>query len=207
MPSRRVDFWRFWYASVIALWACDFLPGVTGMIWLSLGMVSPVVAVRRLTGPATCRFSSSEAIDQPGAWADRILIGHLLQCPGSPPSFGSHPPMTRLLALPLLVLPASALLAEDWPAWRGPRGDGTSLDKKAPLVFSPEKNVLWKVAIPGKGHSSPIVSGERVFVTTCLEDKGDRPERVLICLDRAKGREQWRRTVLRAKLEAKHGLN
>jgi outer membrane protein assembly factor BamB len=115
--------------------------------------------------------------------------------------------MTRLLTLSLLLLSAPLLLAEDWPGWRGPRGDGTSLDKKAPLVFSPTKNVLWKVEIPGKGHSSPVVHGERVFVTTCLEGKGDRPERVLLCLDRARGKELWRRAVLRAKLEAKHGLN
>lgn len=112
--------------------------------------------------------------------------------------------MSRLLALLLLPLAALPLFAEDWPAWRGPRGDGTSLDKKAPLDFSPKKNVVWKVALPGRGYSSPVVHGDRIFVTTCLEDKG---ERVLLCLDKAKGKEQWRRTVVTAKLEQKHGLN
>src|SRR5262245_30846255 len=99
--------------------------------------------------------------------------------------------MSRL-ALCLLALSVPALHAEVWPSWRGPRGDGTSLDRKAPLVFSPDKNVLWKAEIPGKGHSSPIVQGERVFVTTCIEEK---KERVLLCLDSARGKELWRRTV------------
>ena len=64
--------------------------------------------------------------------------------------------MTRLLAalIPLL-LPATLLFAEDWPGWRGPRGDGSSHDKKAPLDFSPTKNVAWKADLPGVGFTPP----------------------------------------------------
>jgi outer membrane protein assembly factor BamB len=60
------------------------------------------------------------------------------------------------------------------------------------------------VPIPGKGYSSPVVWGERIFVTTCREDRG---ERVLLCLDRRTGRTLWEKVVLIAPLERKHGLN
>src|SRR5688500_8480970 len=90
--------------------------------------------------------------------------------------------------LPALLLPvaglAPAVNAEDWPAWRGPRGDGTSLETDLPTRWSDTENVAWKVAIPGNGHSSPVVLGDRVFLTSALESN---QERVLICLDRRSG--------------------
>jgi outer membrane protein assembly factor BamB len=121
----------------------------------------------------------------------------------------------RLLAafLTASFLTTALCPAEEWPGWRGPRGDGTSLETGAPLKWGPKENVRWKVAIPGIGHSSPIVWGDRVFVTTCIEEeKGARKaertgKRVLICLDRRNGATLWQRTVLTAKLERKHGLN
>lgn len=108
------------------------------------------------------------------------------------------------LALIFLVLSAGCIRAENWPGWRGPRGDGTSHEKGLPLTWSESHNVHWKTPILGKGHSSPIVWGDRVFVTTCLEDKG---ERVLICLDRRDGKILWQRVALTAPLEKKHSLN
>jgi outer membrane protein assembly factor BamB len=113
--------------------------------------------------------------------------------------------MSRLLiALLISLLSVSTLIAEEWPAWRGPRGDGTSHEKGIPRKWARTQNVTWKVEIPGRGYSSPIVHGERIFLTTCIEDKG---ERVLLCLDRTNGKELWRRTILVARLEQKHGLN
>src|SRR5687767_5961852 len=56
--------------------------------------------------------------------------------------------------------------AENWPHWRGPRLDGTSHDKAAPLHWSSESNVIWKTVLPGLGHASPIVVGEKVFTVT-----------------------------------------
>ncbi len=109
-----------------------------------------------------------------------------------------------LSALTLFVLLVGAVRAENWPGWRGPRGDGTSQEKNLPRSWSAADNICWKTPIPGKGHSSPIVWGERVFVTTCLEDKG---ERVLLCLDRRSGSILWQRVVVTAGLEKKHGLN
>jgi outer membrane protein assembly factor BamB len=95
-------------------------------------------------------------------------------------------------------------LAEDWPAWRGPRGDGTSLETHVPIKWSRTDNIAWKTPLPGIGHSSPIVHGDRVFVTSCLIKER---QRVLLCLDRKTGSILWQKVVLTAPLELKHSLN
>ena len=64
--------------------------------------------------------------------------------------------MLWLLCLAIFGLVGSAA-AENWPAWRGPRGDGTSQEQNVPIHWSGEENVAWKVAVPGTGHASPIV--------------------------------------------------
>src|SRR5258708_29643280 len=107
-------------------------------------------------------------------------------------------------AIAWLLLFSCRAAAEDWPGWRGPRGDGTSLESKVPVRWSKSENVHWKAAIPGKGHSSPIIWGERIFVTTCLEKEG---KRLLLCLNRANGKLVWQKEVLLAPLERKHNLN
>lgn len=113
------------------------------------------------------------------------------------------PPRLSCLALLVFLSPLSAN-AEEWPAWRGPRGDGTSRETSVPVRWSPTENIAWKAAIPGIGHSSPVVWGNRVFVTTCLLKE---KQRVLICLDRKTGKQLWQRVVLTSPLEAKHRLN
>jgi outer membrane protein assembly factor BamB len=99
---------------------------------------------------------------------------------------------------------AGSLHAEDWPAWRGPRLDGSSLEKNLPLKWNDTDNVAWRTEIPGIGHSSPIVHGNRVFVTTCLLKEQTR---LLLCIDRKDGKILWQREVLHSALEKKHGLN
>ncbi len=115
-----------------------------------------------------------------------------------------HSQLRNLTGLILLLISSSVALAGDWPGWRGPHGDGTSDETGLPLRWSQTDNVAWKVAIPGKGHSSPIVWGDRIFVTTCREKE---EQRLLLCLDRRNGQVIWERVVLTAKLEPKHGLN
>jgi outer membrane protein assembly factor BamB len=75
--------------------------------------------------------------------------------------------VTTVLAA-TLVLP---LAADDsnWPQWRGPGGQGVSSDAEAPRSWTHDTNVAWKTAIPGRGHSSPVVWGHRVFLTTAIE--------------------------------------
>lgn len=94
--------------------------------------------------------------------------------------------------------------AGEWPAWRGPRGDGIAEETSVPLKWSGTDNVAWKTALPGIGHSSPVVWGERVFVTTCIEKE---LKRVLLCLDRRDGKILWQQVVVTAPLEMKHKLN
>lgn len=93
---------------------------------------------------------------------------------------------------------------ENWPCWRGPQGDGTSDDSGAPVYWSAASNVLWRVAIPGAGHASPVVWENRIFLVTAIAGS---EERVLLCLNRDDGRELWRQTVVRTPLEGKHPLN
>ena len=96
-----------------------------------------------------------------------------------------------LLAVMLFVVSFhSRLNAENWGGWRGPRGDGTSLEIKVPLQWNglSGENITWKVAVPGIGHSSPIVWQEQIFLATCDTKTGAR---LLISLDRQTGKTQW----------------
>ena len=69
--------------------------------------------------------------------------------------------------LPLfLALPLSV---QDWPEFRGPTGQGHSEERGLPLAWSETRNVRWKVAIPGKGWSSPAIQGDRIWLTTATE--------------------------------------
>lgn len=101
-----------------------------------------------------------------------------------------------------LLACASPAGAENWPAWRGPRLDGTSAEKNIPIHWSAQSNVVWKTALPGVGHASPIVWDDRIFTVTAVQE-----ERRLLCLDRESGRIVWEKTVLSSPLEKKHGLN
>ncbi len=93
--------------------------------------------------------------------------------------------------------------AADWPAFRGPAGNGTTQDK-APVVWGPEKNIRWKTPLPGPGNSSPIVSRGRVFLS-CAEDKGRK--RNLYCFDRSNGNKLWAQIVEFPVVEPTHHSN
>jgi outer membrane protein assembly factor BamB len=105
-----------------------------------------------------------------------------------------------------LTIGSAAAETENWSGWRGPRGDGSSLETNVPTEWdgASGQNIAWKTPIPGTGHSSPIVWGDRVFVVSCLSDT---QERVLLALDRKSGKLLWCTTVLNAPLENKHNLN
>lgn len=94
--------------------------------------------------------------------------------------------------------------AENWPGWRGPRGDGSSLDEKVPIEWSVEKDTVWKTELPGVGHASPIVWGERIFTVSAVEENNAR---LLLCLDRTSGKLLWQKTVLETAEERIHKLN
>src|SRR5205085_5687805 len=67
-------------------------------------------------------------------------------------------------ALVLIVGVVGLARADNWDRFRGPNGTGASNDKNVPLTFGPNENVLWKVALPGVGNSSPIVWGRHLFL-------------------------------------------
>src|SRR4051794_29062931 len=79
--------------------------------------------------------------------------------------------------------------AENWGNWRGPFFNGSTSEKNLPASFSKTENVAWSVDMPGPSASTPIVWGDRVFVSS-----GDKAEQklVAICLDRATGKQLWK---------------
>ncbi len=110
---------------------------------------------------------------------------------------------TLLATLALLALAPTAV-AEDWPGWRGPRHDGISRDAAPPTRWSAKTNVSWKVPTPGIGHSSPVVTGDRVVLTTCVPENDAQ---LLVCYERAAGSELWRETVATSPIEPMHPQN
>jgi outer membrane protein assembly factor BamB len=117
---------------------------------------------------------------------------------------------TTMFRLPGLVVfvalaAATSLDAADWPVFRGPQRNGESKDTRIPLEWGPDKNVRWKATLPGPGNSSPIVVGERVFLTCAQDKQGTR--RSVICFDRADGRVLWSKTVIYEEREPTHETN
>ena len=113
--------------------------------------------------------------------------------------------MSFLRLLPTAVLASSLLVpslagAADWAGFRGSGATGISAGTGIPLAWSDTKNLAWKVALPGKGFSSPIVVGERVLVTCYSGGTGNLSglKRHLVCVDRNTGKVLWKSTVARA---------
>ena len=94
--------------------------------------------------------------------------------------------------------------AENWPQFRGPRGDGTSTEKNVPTRWSATDNVAWKTPIPGGGHGSPVVWGHSVFVTSAIRETG---ERALFRIDARTGEVLWKKVVLTTPRESMHREN
>ena len=134
-----------------------------------------------------------------------------------------------LCLLPWAGIEAGAAEAADnhWPSWRGPRGDGIAVKGQPPVEWSETKNVKWKVALPGKGTSTPVVWKDLVFILAAIpkaaspEARPDSPSAadgvaamvdssagvqqfVVLAYDRASGSESWRRVVREQKPHEGH---
>jgi outer membrane protein assembly factor BamB len=108
--------------------------------------------------------------------------------------------------------------AGNWPAWRGPDGQGHSPDKGLPTQWSKTANVRWKTPLPDEGNSTPIVLGDRIFLTQATE-KVDWPpkpptggpasahRRSVLCLDRTNGKVLWQRDTIYEAKESTHSTN
>lgn len=119
-----------------------------------------------------------------------------------------------------LIIFSQAVRAQEWPQWRGPGGRGISAEKNLPTEWSETKNIQWKTELPGRGHSSPIIWGRKIFLTTSIEGPvvpgakavghiragqefihpdsvgADRRHTLkVMCLDRETGKILWERTA------------
>lgn len=103
--------------------------------------------------------------------------------------------MSRLaVILCLLVMNLPSAFSEessvDWPRWRGPNADGVA-DRRVLIRWTTTENIRWSVNLPGWGTSSPVVYGNKVFVTSQLIE-GDQKSLLTLCFDRTTGEERWR---------------
>ena len=94
-------------------------------------------------------------------------------------------------ALAMTAGPVSERLghAENWPQWRGPRGNGTSTETGLPTTWDKEANVVWRLPLPGPAGSTPVIWGDRIFLTSV-----DGDDIVLLCVTRS-GKVAWRRKL------------
>ena len=111
-----------------------------------------------------------------------------------------------------------------WSEWRGPNANGVSFNGKPPIEWNSEKNIRWSTVIPGRGHGTPVVLGDRIFLTTAVPIGEKLPPRmsgrpgehdnlavdskyqfVVLCVDRKDGVVLWKKVVHEAvPLEAGH---
>jgi outer membrane protein assembly factor BamB len=132
----------------------------------------------------------------------------------------SHPSLTRLTLCTLVLLGAASLTAQPrpgspWPHWRGPAHTGVA-ETAVPLTWSDAQNLRWKIEVPGRGFSTPVVAGDRLFLTTAIPTgkrtavpeagrggrgagggtgAGEEHRLEVIAVDRATGKVAWRRTA------------
>ena len=105
--------------------------------------------------------------------------------------------MFRAVPLALLVV-STTVAAADWPAWRGPTGQGHADEPAAPLKWSAKENIKWKVPLAHPGNSTPVVWKDSIYLTLATKGGGTRS---LLCLSRADGTTRWQKDVEYAEKE------
>ncbi|MCA9434433.1 MAG: PQQ-like beta-propeller repeat protein [Candidatus Omnitrophica bacterium] len=103
----------------------------------------------------------------------------------------------------LLFIPLDAL-AENWPNWRGPNSNGISNEKSVPIEWDRETNVIWRIDLPERGNSTPIVWDDKIFLTQAIEAEN---RRTLMCFNRNDGTLLWQSGVTHTKNEPTHRAN
>ncbi|MBI5685073.1 MAG: PQQ-binding-like beta-propeller repeat protein [Verrucomicrobia bacterium] len=102
-------------------------------------------------------------------------------------------------------LPPIRVAAADWPWWRGPKLDNIApAPQTPPTRWSATENVLWKSDVPGRGHGSPAIWGERIFLPTADETAETQ---FVLCFDRRSGRKLWQTELHRGGFPKKHSKN
>src|SRR5438105_1642146 len=103
--------------------------------------------------------------------------------------------MGILLGLAWPAAVGAAAPAPPWAHWRGPSYQGYSTDTRVPLAWSDSQHLLWKTPLPGNGNSTPILWGDRVFLTAA-RDKGT--ERLVLCVRASDGKMLWQRVAAKS---------
>jgi len=142
-----------------------------------------------------CPSAKAFAVSRPAFGSGRVLMYPVISAPA-------------FLAAACLVAMAAAVKAQDWQQFRGPAGNGVAADANPPLEWSQTNNIAWKVSTPGRGRSSPIILGQRIYLTTALETgvqrvniNGDDMQKAThvslgaLCLDRHDGKLLWQVTL------------
>jgi len=112
-----------------------------------------------------------------------------------------------LILAALLITTSIFCQNTNWPAWRGPNNDGVAPSGNPPTSWSETNNVKWKVDLPGKGHSTPIVWGNTIFVTSAVDgekqttsnEPGSVLQFVVLAYDKNSGRELWKKVLIEEK--------
>ncbi len=112
--------------------------------------------------------------------------------------------MKPRLSILLLLLTCMAARGADWPSWRGPLGNSISPETQAPTQWDNTKNIRWRIELPDLGNSSPIVLGNRVFITQAIEAEGIRQ---VMCFDRSNGKLLWKKGTVHKEKEKRHETN
>ena len=101
-------------------------------------------------------FPKAFAVSRPAFGSGRVLMNPVRSAPA-------------FLAAACLVAIPAAVQAQDWPQFRGPGFNGVAANAKPPLEWNETNNIAWKVSTPGRGRSSPVILGDRIYLTTALE--------------------------------------
>ena len=105
------------------------------------------------------------------------------------------------LAVTTYLLCSPLISQDDWPRWRGPNGNGVAVEGQTPPTsWDEDTNVIWKTKVPGRGHASPIIIGDKIFLATAEES--DESQSV-VCYDRASGKRLWKTEINQGALNPK----
>ena len=108
-----------------------------------------------------------------------------------------------VIILVAATVTSAARADSNWPHWRGSLSTGHSSETGLPITWS-DGSVTWKQPLRGRGQSTPIIWGERIFLTTALENGR---QRIVFCLDRSNGRIIWEKVAWTGAPERSHKMN
>ena len=128
---------------------------------------------------------------RPGFFFDHNAAGAGRRSLPNPGARGYSCGMLHLRLAACFVAACALLAAADWPQWRGPFLNGSSTATNLPVQWNKTDDALWKLPLPGRSGATPVVSADRVFVTSPDEQKA----LWLLSVDRRTGKEVWRRKV------------